>query len=427
MSNRKKKLILVPSAAMDSNKKADRNENGLVRMAEVARKNMGFGEEVEVYTNTSTEDRLRSSMLLKIFQAFSKDIKVLREKGFPEEDLCRVGFVTTKTHQKICGNTANTSDSIWVTDSVEDTVIGADPEFVLLDNDDRLIRATNVIGFSGELGSDGSLAELRPKPEITAASFVTNIKSLFENQTLTKDIRKYKWMSGCLYSWDGNDYAIGGHIHIGNPIQITKLSSDKRERFFRVLNKIIDELVAIPLIKLDGEKNGSLRRKKCGYGKYGQHRTDKGRLEHRTLSGMWITHPTIAEAVLGTIKAVVDEVFLLVADKKFDSEYMFPSSIGGANVWSSGFDGWNEIQLAKDMRCVLPSSKMIALLHDSGANKISKAYLKTWLASMNKLSTFGAYTNQIESLHDILRLDASTIEKLDRDLKKNWLEGKKLQ
>ena len=64
----KKQLILIPSTAMDKNKKSDRNENGLVRMSATVRNNLQFGgDKVEVWTagGGSRSD----SVMLDIFKA----------------------------------------------------------------------------------------------------------------------------------------------------------------------------------------------------------------------------------------------------------------------------------------------------------------------------------------------------------------------
>jgi hypothetical protein len=424
------KLILVPSVKMDSNKKEDRNEHGLVRMSKAVRDVLEFDKSVEIYPETKNADeRLGGSMLLDIFQAFSEDLRKARESGLSEEEMKRVGFVTTKTFQKITGNQEpKISKNIWISDDVSDTVIGADPEFLLFDTDNNIIRANNVLGYHGPLGCDGAMAEVRPKPAISPESLTENIRILLADTQYTDNIKAYKWVAGCYFKDNNRDYPIGGHIHIGNPVKIARINIERRSDFFKAFNKILDELLSIPMIKIDGADLGGARRTGCTMGKYGyfgELRTDKGRLEHRTLSGMWLMHPVLSTLVLGTAKAIIDEVYRHVADNKFDLEYMFPSGLRGAHIWSADFSRWQDIPLVKDIGCVLPSTDMIELLHKSAAAKITTKFLNTWHSRMKSLSTYKMYSKYIDGLREVLKNSTKAFHDYDKGLQKNWLEGAK--
>lgn len=423
----KKKLILVASSKMDNNKKPDRNENGLVRMSKAARDHMGFKNTVEVYPQSDNVDhRLNGSMLLEIFQAFSSDIRKLREEGYTEEQLKRVGFVSSKTYQKIIGSSVD-KRSIWITEDIADTIIGADPEFLLFDSEGNVVRANNVLSHYGQIGADGAMAEIRPKPAISPEELVNNIKILLENKSLVESIEKYNWIAGCYYKDKHRDYPIGGHIHIGNPIQIARIDNERRMDFFKSFNKIIDELLAIPMIKIDGADLGRARRTECATGKYGyfgEWRPCNGRLEHRTLSGMWLMHPILATYVFGVAKAIIDEVYRHVAHHNFDLEYMFPSSLRSDSIWSASFEGWKNIPLVRDLGCVLDSREMIELLHKSSASKITARYLSVWYSKMKDLSTYGTYGRYIDGLYEILKNKTETFRKCDKRLQSNWIEGK---
>ena len=424
------KLVLVPSTKMDSNKKDGRNEHGLVRMSKIARDNMGFDKKVEIYPETeSVEKRIGGSMLLDIFQAFSEDIKKIRESGASEEEMTRIGFVTTKTFQKITGEQEpKIRRDIWISDDINDTVIGADPEFLLFDQENNIIRANNVLSYHGPLGCDGAMAEVRPKPAISPEALTENIRVLLADNQYTNSIKNYRWVAGCYFKDNNRDYPIGGHIHIGNPVKIARISPDRRGDFFKSFNKIIDELLSIPMIKIDGADQGGARRIGCTMGKYGyfgELRTDKGRLEHRTLSGMWLMHPVLSTLVLGTVKAIIDEVYRHVADNDFDLDYMFPSKLRGAHIWDADFARWQEIPLVKDIGCVLPSSDMIELLHKSSSARISTKFLNNWHNRMKNFSTYKMYSKYIDGLREVLKNSTKTFHEYDKELKKNWLEGAK--
>lgn len=423
----RQKLIILSSDRMDSNRKEDRNEHGLIRMSKATRNIMGFDSVVEVYPDKkSTEDRLRGSLLLDIFHAFSSDIKRLREEGMSDEEISRVGFVTSKTFSRIIGESGKKKENIWITDTIEDTVIGADPEFLLFDEDGNVVRANSVLGHNGQIGSDGAMAELRPKPAITPEELTSNLMSLFNDKGLTHSIEPYKWLAGCYFKDDARDYPIGGHIHIGNPIKVARLDTNDRIDFFKSFNKIMDELLSIPMIKIDGEEKGSTRRTKCIMGKYGyfgEFRTCNGRLEHRTLSGMWLMHPKLSTMVFGTSKAIIDEVYKLTANHEFNADYMFPKKFRNMGIWSEGFENWGDIPLINDIGCLKTSSEMISFLHSSKPSMITLKFLKEWYSKMKNLSTYSMYSDYIDGLYDVLKLKPNIFEEYDKDIKKNWLEG----
>lgn len=423
----RRELILIPSKAMDGNKKEGRNENGLVRMCKSTRASMGFESSVELYPiSSATEDRLRKSLLLEIYQAYSEDIKQAKAGGVSAEDMKRVGFVTTKTFNRITGS-SSTKENIWITDGIADTVIGADPEFILFGNDGKVVRANNLIGHDGKIGSDGAMAEVRPDPAITPEELVNNIKLLFRNDALVGKIKPYRWSAGCYFADENRDYPIGGHIHVGNPAQIAKIPMDKRERFFRSFNKIMDELLAIPMIKIDGAELGRARRTECKIGKYGyfgEFRTNNGHFEHRTLSGMWLMHPELSTAVFGTAKAIIDSVYKNVANNKFSMDYMFNSSLNNANLWHNDFDRWSDIPLLNDMGCTSSSRDMISFLHKSDVTRIDKKFLQGWYNKMRNLPAYGAYAKYVDKLYEMLQLQTKLFHNHSQDLQKSWLEGR---
>ncbi len=423
----RKKLILVASDSMDSNKKETRNENGLVRMSKTVRSNMGFDEDkVELYpVGTNGSERVKQALLLDVYQAFSKDIKKLKSGGMEAEELRRVGFVTAKTFRRITGKNSERDDNIWVSDSVEEVVFGCDPEFLLFDRDnDVVVRANNVLGHHGQLGCDGAMAEVRPHPAVTPEELVKNIGDILTNKNLTQPISGYKWVGEVYHRDDARDYPVGGHIHIGNPVQLLKITDARRDNFFKSFNKIIDEFLALPMTRLDGKEKGSTRRTACTMGKYGyfgEWRKCNGRLEHRTLSGRWLIHPSLAKAVLGVAKMIIDEVYLRASDKKFDAEYVYPSKFSRDNPFSNGFD-WADVPMVKEIGCTRTSSEMIQILNESEPSKINKTFLDNWKKSLRGLSTYNTYRDYSDALYAILRLPVKDVEKWEKELQKNWLQ-----
>jgi hypothetical protein len=413
---------------MDKNKKENRNENNLIRMSKKARQFMQFNEDqVEVWSvGTTATERKSNAILLNIFQAYSDDLKTIKDKSV---DTNRIGFVTTKVWRKI--TSGKDEQNIWVSTGVHDTVIGADPEFLLFDEKGNVVRANNVMSKVGVLGCDGAMAEIRPEPSISPEGLIKNIKSVFSNKKLTNPITKYDWVAGCYYRDDSRDYPMGGHIHIGNPLKVARMTLNKREIFFNVLNKIMDELLSIPCIRLDNDM-GNKRRTQCqmsntgGWGYFGEWRTCDGRLEHRTLSGMWLMHPSLAKCVVGTAKAISDDVFKRWASKNFSHEYIVPKKYANfSRDKAASFNDWRSFTVCEDTDTCMSSKELKAILNQSKSSDIDKTYLSNWHNKMRRLSTYNKYSKYIDGLKEILTVPITEVNKWNRNIKENWLDGKK--
>lgn len=431
----KKKLILLPSKAMDINKKEKRNEGGLIRMAEKSRNFMNFTEDkVEIWTASNSERK--ASVLLDIFQAYSSDIKnakkLIEDGELKSTDFNRLGFVTTKMYKRITGGEED--KNVWISTGVHDTVIGADPEFLLFDVNGDVIHANNIMEKNGIIGSDGAMAEVRPDPSTCPEGLVENIKLAFSNETLTSAISDYEWRAGCYFRNSSRDYPMGGHLHIGNPAKVAQMPLPKRQMFFNVMNKIVDELVSIPCIRLDGDM-GNKRRAGCqmsmgggGWGWFGEWRTCNGRFEHRSLSGMWLLHPSVATCVIGTAKSVTDEVFKRWSNQKFTFEYIIPSKYNSPNyshMNNNDFKDWKSFPICEEMDAIMHSGELRRILNDSRGSEISKAWLNTWHKKMQLMSTYNKYSKYIDGLHDILKIPMTELHKWDRNIRNNWLKSNK--
>lgn len=435
-----KELILVVSKNMDTNKKPDRDENGLIRMASTVRSSLGFN-------NENVEVRCKDIISkLKVHEAFYSDIKKLKEtKKYSKNELSRVGFITKDTFRKFVNNdnsNAITKGALIYRPErkkiVIDILLGADPEFLLFDNENQVVRANNVIPKAGKIGSDGAMIEVRPDPANNPVELVNNIKSIFKSSIKNDNLNSYKWIASTYHKDNIRDYPVGGHIHIGNPKNINKLESESSKFFlFSVINKILDELLALPLIKLDGTELGRFRRSECqmaaagnnGYGFFGEWRPCDGRLEHRTLSGLWLMHPEIAESVLGSAKAIAEECFKFVESNQFkNSSFSHPDINFGDHkrLFRTEFNDWENIELAKELKCIKPSSYMSSMLNTSKARNITKTFLTTWYKTMKSLSTYKKYSTQIDKLYAILQCTRNKMIKTGFDIKKNWLEDTKL-
>ena len=428
----RKKLVLMASERMDTNKKEGRNENGMIRLSAAARENLGFAEgKVELWpAGASGDDRMNKSITLSVFHAFKEDIADLKNKNMSEENRSRVGFVTTKMFKRLCGNTRKKSvDNIWISNDIHDTVIGTDPEFLLVDEDFVVKNAQSILGKIGDFGGDGAMAEIRPKPEVSVDQLVENMRSIFKDFQNDKRIEKYRWIATCCHQDDNRGYPVGGHIHVGNPSQLMSQPKVLREKFYKVLNKILDEYLALPLVKLDG-REGRFRRKPNAapmgpFGHFGGLRTDLGRLEHRTLSGIWILHPELSKATLGTAKVVIDEAFKLTKEANFETDFIMPDEISKLNVWADGFDQWKEIPLASAMNATMSSANINKLLRASDERSWTLTKTKKLHEKLKKMSTYNENQRYVDGFCEILKVKFDEFSGYEREIQKTWLADKK--
>lgn len=427
-------IMLMASNRMDNNQKPDREEDMLIRLSASARKRITFGTiDVDITGDSGTQN-------VKMHQAYKDDIQMLKGKVSPA-DMNKVGFVTTSMFTKLTGikkpvpgTLANCSVSVKSTEKEFKLLIGADPEFLLFSNDNEVVHANNVMPKAGLIGNDGAMIEIRPKPSEKPTVLVQNMYNIFADKKLTSAIEDYKWMASAYHRNNVRDYPVGGHIHIGNPEGIDKLEPDRRRFLWAVINKILDELLGIPLIKLDGKTLGENRRSKCnmamgkaGFGFYGEYRVDIGRLEYRTLSGLWLLHPEVATAVVGTAQAIAEEIYRRVKDENFRVTFFKCQGVDyddHRDLYDINFDSWNKIKIARELGCVKSSNDMAKILNASDTSFVTEAYLKRWHEDLTKLSTYKKYAVHIDRLRQILSLPKKTITEVGFDIKENWLNGR---
>lgn len=434
----KSSLILMISKRMDSNRKRGRHEDQLIRLSKKAREALGLDHEdtVELWPDGSIHNRIHRNKVLKIFKAYSKDLNEARKK-VSEEDFYRIGFVTTRTFNIICGpGKEGEQASIWISDTVEDIIVGADPEFLLVTNDGRVQYAAEVEGldYNDVLGSDGPLAEIRPDPEITVDIFVNNIRDILTNHRNTELIKEFQWLGGCYYLKDtigrGNkELPIGGHIHIGTPAKLAAKIANKEineSLVFSCLAKILDEYLAIPLIRLDGKENSIKRRQQYGY--YGDFRTDNGRLEYRALSGEWLTHPVIASKILGVAKALAHEYFKILDESNYDpSLVVYDDDCDNHNiyyydVYNDDFDSWKQIEIIKVFDAHLKTSRVRKILNN-GTIRFTKGFFNKLKTGLTSISVYNQYAEYIDPFLQLVQMPAKDLLERDKDLKHTWVEG----
>lgn len=423
-----KKLILLPSEKMDKNKKEERNEHNLIRMPKIVRDQLDPDD-------IGLEVSNKKTVSLSTFKAYAEDLKIA-QAAVGDKELDRVCFVTTQNF-KLLGGIDAPFIEINASNTFLDMLIGTDPELLIMQND-KVVNASNVLtnNKQAQFGADGAMAELRPAPASTSIELVSNIRKVLNSKDNTKALEKYDLVSACYVDGGDRDYPVGAHVHIGNPKKIENLKIEERLRLFAVTNKILDELLTIPLIRLDGEK-GHNRRAKCkmsvhngyntgkygkGYGFFGEWREAHGRLEHRSLSGLILSRPDLCRAVFGTAKAIAEAVYKEAIRNKLDKKFILPEEFSQKEIYQNNFNSWANIPLAATFDCVTPSNIIANMMDSSSREEVSVNFIKRWLKKVRTLPTYKKYEQDIETLGTILSCSAKTLDSIENNIKSTWKE-----
>ncbi len=434
-----KQILLIKSDSMENNKKEGRYENSLLRASETVREylKLSKNKNTTLYSNNDEDDK---EIVLKPFKAFSDDINKIKnlcaEGIITKDEIKQVCFVTSKSFNKFAEKKEQKVVRVIINKPkiFDKMLIGTDPELLIME-DGNVINAGNIPGFSKytQFGCDGAMAELRPDPSYTPEGLVKNMRKLLNNKDLTQNIIQYDWMSACYFENKNRDFPVGTHLHFDNPKEIKKLEPGPRQRLFAVTNKILDELLTIPMIRIDGQL-GHNRRAKCkmsqqqnfgneygvGYGFFGEWRVCNGRFEHRSLSGLAISNPDICRDVFGVGQAIVEAVYKEVINNDLDPEFVLPNKYNKTEIYKKTFKNWGKIPLTDMFNCTNSSEFMRTIMDNSSRVDISTGYIKKWLNKLRKLSTYGKYENYVESLGELLSSNSKTLDKLDKNIKQNW-------
>ncbi|MCK4978512.1 MAG: hypothetical protein KAS36_16380 [Anaerolineales bacterium] len=447
-------VVIIASERMDSNQKEGRDENQLVRIPKKTRQVMNPKDNtVELYdAKRKALTRFVNSRVLKIHQAYASDIKkantLVKSGILKQSDKNKLCFVSTDTFKRITGKRKMVdSAKVWIADSIVDTLVGADPEFVLIDRHGYAVHARDVMGVRGTqtspLGVDsyGLQAELRPEPEVNPEALIRRMKDILRNDRLAPSIADYTWKA-C--SWDR--FGIGGHLHFGTP-KMLEQKKDAKFGFFVVATRLLDELVALPLCKIEAE-GGVSRRNSSRFGRHGDFRKDTGRLEWRVPGGDWVAHPDLAEAVVGTSKAVCEEVHRLIDASGFENDFIVPkkyragdwAAYKGASVnqdragrvhfWTGDWEyrtkrqnNWAAWPICESFGVEKSSTEIANELHNSSPTIATTKHAFRVLRSM---STYRDYKKQIEKFIEVCSKQKKTLAKINRDMKATWLNSAKM-
>lgn len=403
--SRKIQLRLISSPKM-----SDEGECDTIRFPKKAREYFGFSNNMVVLGKGEYQLELR------VKKAYRTDVrrlaKMLAQGKMSEEQARCAGFVSRPIQDRI---RRKKGANPWITEGSGPITVGADPEFGLI-RENALQLGSNVLPHHGPFGSDGPGVEVRPDPSRDHTQMVRNISDILHNPP--ENAMSYKWIGGATYQDDNRDYWFGGHIHLGRS---NRLSAEVAIETYPRIARILDHLVALPLVRLDTPQP-QLRRNGCkyGYGKAGRYgvcdasasiRVAEGmdRFEYRVLSGLWLTHPVLARIIVGTTKAVAETAYNRVGSNDCDLEWVTAPASRKGLLKTFGLKGTKEAE---------------SIINSSLSRGFTPDHFNLWEKQLKDLDCYEDYAYEIDAF--VALVTGAEPEDFGLDLQDNWLDGKQL-
>ncbi|WP_373231544.1 hypothetical protein [Cohnella sp.] len=197
-----------------------------------------------------------------------------------------------------------------ITNGVQAT-LGADPEFVLLSTEGRIVPASRYFSPEGAAGCDSvrirgerrwPLVELRPRPSSNPADVTADIQRLLRVASQRTAGVPLKWQAGAS---PVPGLPLGGHVHLSGMI----LTGERL--------RALDNAVALPLRVLEPLKAAKRRPR---YGSLGDvRRQPHGGFEYRTPPS-WLVSPRLALGAFALAKVAAEHSRELAFDRPLDEE-----------------------------------------------------------------------------------------------------------
>ncbi|MCC3373217.1 hypothetical protein [Cohnella sp. REN36] len=197
--------------------------------------------------------------------------------------------------------------------SVPLATLGADPEFVLLSPEGKVVPAARYLQPGGRAGCDAvvvrgvprwALAELRPDPSPDPHAVAAQLRRLLAAASKATGEAPLAWLAGAS---PVPGLPLGGHLHLSG-VALTG------ERL-----RALDNAVALPLRLLEPPDAGARRPR---YGALGDCRAKPhGGFEYRTPPS-WLVSPRLARATLALAKLAAEHARALATGRPLDVDAM---------------------------------------------------------------------------------------------------------
>jgi len=366
------------------------NEDRLIRIPAILREKLGLKTGLFLCLTSKSD----GSIPFQISPAYSDDV----EKN---SDEC--GYVSKDTYEQLKIEKKHNS----LVKPVSDILIGADPEFFLIDKGTGgNVSASHFFMHYGDVGSDCGLAELRPRPSFNEYELVSNLRDLMikayqhlGSRVLFKN-RKIEMIAASML----NGAAAGFHIHFGLPNVLLKGTAESHIVLKRMVD-VLDYYVGILSILPEGSEDFYRRSDNSIYGKPGDYRSDHLTLEYRVPGGHLLRHPLLTAGILGISIITMKDL------------------LSRLKIYSDNYEKIYRLKEYKDLLDLypkLPSKEEVYTSMTSNNTDKAILYMKAIMDDMSKMVGYADKAKSIISYFDYVLSYIKHGKKFNESIEYNW-------
>lgn len=394
-------IKIKTSEVMDRTPGGFGNENTLIRVPQLLRTalNLDVGQDLSL---TSIHG---DPVVLTVFPAYKTD-------AVTDDEHC---YVTSEIFSLI-----NTAPPDLHAKPITTITLGCDPEFFLVDiQTKQLLRANAFFKKWGEVGHDGILAEIRPKPALKSRVLTNNIYTLIKETRRLLDINQMDYDSNRIMLYGASSfktdlrqqfmgsnpvYATAGfHLHFGLPSRLLGMSPETGNITHKLAN-IMDYYVGIPSILLEQSDDYNRRSNTLvSYGKPGDYRLDHRTFEYRVPGGSMLRHPILTEGLIA-LGSVVAADFVGKLKRATDNF----NNISIDNIT-------NIIHRGLPLYTNLPSLSQLFSLICSPTADTARSFIDGIFNNLSKMDTFGENSEILNAFFSLINNN-----KINNNIENNW-------
>jgi hypothetical protein len=286
-------IKIKKSNLMTSNSGKYQNENCLIRIPEKLMSSLGLS--VGKYIEMSSLDG--QILPLMVDYAYREDEELDNYICYVTDSVFEITNVEKTNSLKI--------------EKTQEITLGCDPEFFFVDrNNGNLLRANAFLRKYGEVGNDGILVEIRPKPSTTPLGLYENIRRLIiSTREILSHNTTYNHNDIMLYGASSyRNIEAGFHLHFGLP---NKLLGKKPTNIsvLKQVAKVMDYYLGMLSVISEGNYDNKRRTSMyTSYGKPGDFRVNNRTMEYRVVGGNLLRHPTLTLGLISIGAIVVQDI-----------------------------------------------------------------------------------------------------------------------
>lgn len=378
------------------------NETTLIRVPKLLRAtlNLNIGQDLALSSINGDQ------VVLTVFPAYKDD-------ALTDDKHC---YVTNNVF-----NLINILPTTLDANPITSITLGCDPEFFLVDNEtNQLLRANMFLDKWGEIGHDGILAELRPKPALhpkiltnNIYNLIKNTRNLLEQNTCGYDPSRimlygassFKTKLQQQFTSSAPIYATAGfHLHFGLPTRILGISVETNNIMHKISN-IMDYYVGIPSALLEQTKDYNRRSNTCvSYGKPGDYRLDQRTFEYRVPGGSLLRHPVLTEGLFTLGSIVVTDFISKLKEATNDFNDISVNNVN--SIMHNGLPLYTDLPNLNKLFSIICTPSLIEARH----------MLEDIYKNFSKMVTFVENKDSLNNLFSLI----TNPEQINNNIEENW-------